>query len=125
MVQLGENAGFNEKCLGILGASDSFRVWQLDGDRAVEVVVVSEIDPSEPALTEPTDDPIPPNFGGIDVGEVAQTLEWQLRAGGSRHASGLIRRAIRNPGGRLRGFRFRRVRRLIHCSILDDDRSLS
>ena len=106
MVQLGEDAGFNEKCLGILGASDSFGIRHLDGDRAVKVVVVSEIDPSEPALTEPTDDPIPPNFGGIDVGEVARTLNGRLRAGGSRQTSGLIRGAIRSPGGRLGWLQF-------------------
>ena len=125
MVQLGEDSGFNEKRLDILGASDSFRVWHLDGDRAVEVIVVSEIDPSEPALTEPMDDPIAPNFGGIAVGEVARTLNGRLRAGGSRQAPCLIRGAIRSASGRLGGFRFRRVLRLIHCSIPDNDRSLS
>ena len=51
MVQLGEDSGFNEKRFDILGVGDSFGVWHLDGDRAVEVVVVSKIDPSEPALT--------------------------------------------------------------------------
>ena len=67
MVQLREDSGFNQKRLDILGSGDSLGVWHLDGDRAVEVVVVSQIDPSEPALTEPTDDPIAPNFGGISV----------------------------------------------------------
>ena len=75
MVQLGEDPGFDQKRLDILGASDSFRVWHLDGDRAVEVIVVSEIDPSEPALTEPTDDPIAPNLGGIAVRRAARTLD--------------------------------------------------
>jgi len=51
MVELGEDSGFNKKRLGILGMDDSFRVRNLDGDRTVEVVVVSQIDPSEPALT--------------------------------------------------------------------------
>ena len=73
MVQLGEDPGFNKKRLDILGAGDSFRVWHLDGDRAVEVIVVSKIDPSEPALTEPTDDPIAPDFGGIAVRGAART----------------------------------------------------
>ena len=69
MVQPGEDSGFNEKRLDILGVGDSFRVWHLDGDRAVEVIVVSKIDRPEPALTEPMDDPIAPNFGGISVRE--------------------------------------------------------
>ena len=64
MVQPGEDSGFNKKRFHILGVSDSFRVWHLDGDRTVEVVVVSQIDPSEPALTEPTDDPVAPILEG-------------------------------------------------------------
>ena len=34
---------------------------------AVEVIIVSKIDPSEPALTEPMDDPVAPDFGRISV----------------------------------------------------------
>jgi len=51
MVQPGKDAGFGEKRCHILGVSDPFRVWHLDGYWAVEVVVVSKIDPPEPALT--------------------------------------------------------------------------
>ena len=51
MVQLGENSGFDKKRFHVLGAVDSFRVRHLDGDRAIEFIVVSQIDPSEPALT--------------------------------------------------------------------------
>ena len=51
MVQSGEDTGFGQKRFHILGVGDSFGVWHLDGDRAVEVIVVSKIDPSEPALT--------------------------------------------------------------------------
>ena len=49
--RLGEDAGFVQVRLDILGASDSFGVGHLDGHGAVEVIVVSQIDPSEPALT--------------------------------------------------------------------------
>ena len=101
MVQLGEDPGFNRETLpASSGRVIRSGLGHLDGDRAVEVVVVSEIDPSEPALTEPTDDPIAPDLGGIDVGEVARTLNGRLRAGGSRQAPGLIRGAIRTPSGR-------------------------
>ena len=96
MVQLGEDSGFNEKRLDILGANDSFGVWHLDGDRAVEVIVVSQIDRPEAALTKPTNDPIPPNFGGIDVGKIARTLEGRLRAGGSGQFMGLDLRSRLN-----------------------------
>jgi hypothetical protein len=44
---------------------DSLGVWHLDGDRAIQVIVVSKIDPSEPALPEPMDDPVAPDLGGI------------------------------------------------------------
>ena len=67
MVQLGEDPGFNQKRLDILGASDSLRVRHLDSHRAVQVVVVSKIDRAEATLTEPMDDPISPNPGGISV----------------------------------------------------------
>ena len=52
MVQPGEDAGFVQIRLHILGARDAFGVRHLDRHRAVEVIVVGEIDPSEPALTE-------------------------------------------------------------------------
>ena len=64
MVQFGEDPGFDKKGLHILGVGDSVRVWHLDRDRAIEVVVVSKIDPSEPPLTEPLDDPVAPDLGG-------------------------------------------------------------
>ncbi len=51
MVQLGKDSGFNEKRFHILGVGDSFRIWHLDGYRAVEVIVVGKIDRSKPALT--------------------------------------------------------------------------
>ena len=96
MVQLREDLGFNQQRFHVLGVGDSFRVWHLDGDRTVKVVVVSEIDTFESALTEPMDDPIAPNFGRISGGEVAQALNGRLRAGGSRLAPGVIRGVIRS-----------------------------
>ena len=74
MVQPGEDACFDKERLDVLGLSDSFRAWHLDGYGAVEVVIVSEIDSSEPALTEPTDDPITPNFGGLSLRAAARIL---------------------------------------------------
>ena len=61
MVEFGEDPGFNKERFEILGAGDTFRVRHLDGDRAVEIIVVCKIDRAEAALTEPTDDPIAPN----------------------------------------------------------------
>jgi len=51
MVQPGEYAGFNQKRFHVLGVGDSSNGWHLDGYRSVEVIVVSKIDPSKPALT--------------------------------------------------------------------------
>lgn len=67
MVQLGENPGFYKKRLDILGARNPFGAWHLDGDWAVEVIVVSKIDPSEPALAETADDPVAADSGRIAV----------------------------------------------------------
>ena len=114
MVQPGEDPGFNEKRLDILGVGDSFRVRHLDGDRAVEVIVVSKIDPSEPALTEPTDDPVAADLGGIAVRGAARTLEGRLRAGGSRQALLSHPRSHSNPQRAFGAFRFRQALRLIH-----------
>ena len=83
MVQLGEDAGFSRETLPTSsGLSDSFGVWHLDCDRAVEVIVVSKIDPSEPALTEPADDPVTPDLGGIAVRGATRTKIERLRASG-------------------------------------------
>ena len=43
MVEPGENSGFDEKRFGILGACNTFRVGHLDGDRAVQIIVVCGI----------------------------------------------------------------------------------
>ena len=90
------------------GVGDSFRVWHLDRHRAVEIIVVSKIDPSEPALTQATDDPVTPDSGGIAVRGATRTLNGRLRAFGFRQVLRLIRGAIRTLNGRLRAFSFRR-----------------
>ena len=76
---LGEDAGFGQISLHILGVRDSFRVGHLDRNRAVEVIVVSKIDPSEPALTQASEDRVTPDFGGIAVRGIAQSLNGRLR----------------------------------------------
>jgi hypothetical protein len=65
MVEPGEDAGLVQIGFHIPGISDAFEIRHLDGDRTVEVVIVSEIDPSESASTETTDDPVSPDPGGI------------------------------------------------------------
>jgi len=45
MIQLGKDSCFYKKCFQILRVGDSFRVWHLDGDRAIQIIVVSKIDP--------------------------------------------------------------------------------
>ena len=79
MVQPGKDAGFVQIGFHILGVGDSFRVRHLDGDGAVEVVVVGKIDPSEPALTQTADDPVTPDLGGIAVRGVTRTLNERLQ----------------------------------------------
>ena len=125
MVQLGEDPGFDEKRLDVLGVGDSFGVRHLDGDRAVEVIVVSKIDPSESALTEPTDDPIAADLRGIAVRRAARTLEGGCEPPVSDRLLVSSEEPSEPSTGSLRAFRFRRVLRLIHGSIPDNDRSLS
>ncbi len=86
---------------------------------------MSQIDPSEPALTEPTDDPIAPDFGGIAV----RRSRSNSRVGGCEPAVPdrlfvSSEEPFEASAGDLRGFRFRQVLRLIHRSIPDNDRSL-
>ena len=52
MIQLGEDTGFGEKRIHMFRVGDSRRAWNLDRDRTVEVIVVSEIHPSKPTLTQ-------------------------------------------------------------------------
>ena len=92
---------------------------------AVEIVVVSEIDPSEPALAEPADDPIAADLGGIDVGEVARICQWAVAS--RRFPTG----SWSHPRSHSKAQRATReasvsdaLLRFIHRSIPDDDRSL-
>src|SRR5271157_2753759 len=80
MVQFGEYAGFSEKRFYILGVSDSFRVWHLDGYGAVEVIVVSKIDPSEPALTQASEDRVTPDLLVIAAREATRPLTGRFCA---------------------------------------------
>ena len=114
MVQLGENSGFDEKRFHILGAGDSFGVRHLDGDRAVEVIVVSQIDPSEPALTEPADDPVAPDLGGIAVRGATRTKSERLRAPVSERSFVSSEEPPEPGAGGLRAAGFGAVFRLIH-----------
>ena len=100
VVQAGQDAGFGEVRLELLGLGDAFRVRHLDGDRAVEFIVMGQIDPPEPALTEPTDDPVAPDLRGIAVRGATRSLDGRLRAFRPGQALRLVRGAIRSRGGR-------------------------
>ena len=68
-----------EKRFHILVVSDSFRVRHLDGYRAVEVIVVSKIDSSEPALTQASEDRVTPDLRGISDQGATRTTNGRLR----------------------------------------------
>ena len=125
MVEAGEDAGFAQVRLNILGMSDAFGVRHLDGHRTVEVFVVGQIDPSEPALTQTADDPVAPDPGGIAVRRATRTNAWRLRILRPRQVFRLVRGATGAPDGRLQVFGCRQVLRLIHRPVLDNDRFLS
>ena len=51
MAQLGEDFGFYKNRFHILEVGDSFRIWHLDGDGPIQIIVVCKINPPEPTLT--------------------------------------------------------------------------
>ena len=61
MVEPGEGAGFGQVRLDVLGPGDPLGVGDLDRHGAVEVVVVGEVDPPEPARAEEPPDPVAPD----------------------------------------------------------------
>jgi hypothetical protein len=65
MIEPGEDSGFSQKRLDVLRVVDSLGVWHLDGNRPIQVIVVSKIDPSEPALTYPIYDSVAADLGGV------------------------------------------------------------
>ena len=69
MVQAGEDAGFVQVRLDILGVGDSFGVRHLDRDGAVEVVVVGQIDPPNPPWPKPSEDRVTPDLRGMEKRE--------------------------------------------------------
>ena len=58
VVQAGQDAGFGQVRLDILRPGDPLRVGDLDGHRAVEVVIMGQIDAPEAALTQEPDHPV-------------------------------------------------------------------
>ncbi len=62
VVEAGEDAGFVEVCVDILGLRDSIWAGNFDRNRPVEVIVVGKIDPSEPALAQDPEDRVTPDL---------------------------------------------------------------
>ena len=125
MVQPGEDAGFVQIRFHILGVSDSFRARHLDRDWAVEVVVVSQIDLSEPALTQASEDRVTPDLRGIADPGSHSNPQRAVAAFRMSQALRLIRGGTRTLNGRLRSFSLGQALRLIHRSVLAIDRSHS
>jgi hypothetical protein len=65
VVQSGEDSGFGEKCLNILGLPDAFGIRHLDGYLAIEVIVMGKIDPPKPTLAQASEDRVTPDLRGI------------------------------------------------------------
>src|SRR5262245_6524147 len=79
--------------LDILGTGDPFRFRNLDRNRTVEVVVLGQINPSEPALAQQSDHPVAADFEGIAERERnRRTVLGSLTALGFRQALRLSHR---------------------------------
>ena len=68
MVEPGDDAGLGEIRLDIAGTGDLLRVGHLDRYEAIEVVVSGQINPSEAALTESSNDRVAPMASGSPWG---------------------------------------------------------
>lgn len=65
VVQAGKRLGLGQVMRGVLRAGHMAAVRHLDGDAALELVVMGEIDPPEAALTEDALDLVTANGGGM------------------------------------------------------------
>jgi len=52
MVQTGEDAGFIQECLDILGLRDSFGAGNFDRNSTVEIIIMGQENLTEPALAQ-------------------------------------------------------------------------
>ena len=102
MVQTGEDAGFVQVCLDILGLRDSLGAGNFDRNPAVEVLIMGQEDLTEAALAQASEDRVTTDLRAIAV-----------------------RGATPTHNGRLCDLDSRRGLRLIHFPLLDNDRSLS
>ena len=128
--RFGEDSCFTEKRLNNpRHVGDSFRIWHLDGNRAIQIIVVCKIRPVQTRLaTISMDDPVsPPNLGRISVRRAAKLSSggcgslWFLRG-----LSSLIPMCHPNRQQEDTSLRCPRwVLRLIHYSIPDYERSHS
>jgi hypothetical protein len=71
MVEAGEDTGFVQVSLDVLGVGDPLRARDFDRDGAIEVVIEGEEDLSEPAPAQPSEDRVTPDLAGISLGSLA------------------------------------------------------
>ena len=62
MVETGQDLGFGEVRFEIFGRGDALEVRHLDGNGAVELVVVGEVDSAEAAFAQQADYPVAADF---------------------------------------------------------------
>ena len=58
MIEVGDGAGFGQVGFGVFESIHQLAMRHLDGHRAVQLVVVGQIDEAEAALAEHTFDPV-------------------------------------------------------------------
>ena len=83
MVEVGDDAGFGQVCLDILGPRDSFGAGNLDRNGAVELLVIGQEDLTEAALAQAPEDVVPPDLRRMKQREGARTSTQRPVA--SRH----------------------------------------
>src|SRR5262249_17364820 len=91
----------------------------------IEVIVVRQIDPSEPALTEAADDPVAPDPGRIARRRSTRSLHRRLKTLSPGRFRRLIQETARTSKRRLGTLRFGLDVRLIHRPVSRHARSRS
>src|SRR5262249_43929576 len=92
MVEAGEYSCFREEGLDTLGGWGPLGIGQLDGNLAVQVDVVRKVNPPEPALAKPANDPVTPDANRIRVRGADRARAGAQRTGSCRYAHCLISR---------------------------------
>jgi hypothetical protein len=68
MVEAGEDTGFIQVSLDVLGLGDTLGAWHFDRNRAVEIIIKGLIDLPESTRAKVSEDGVTPDLAGMKEG---------------------------------------------------------